>query len=122
MFGILNGCCTIDGLEEVHALEVDPAIDELIGEVPLNLYPVANEAEVKDGVKTTILSSREGPKRKAPDVPPGWVAKWSKTKQEYYYVNLTNKTSQWTLPDSAYESVTSKLDARVNDLVAEKGK
>ncbi|KAF6826214.1 ww domain containing protein [Colletotrichum musicola] len=38
------------------------------------------------------------PPPKAPEVPPGWTARWNEQYKEWFYVNLHTKQSQWDRP------------------------
>ncbi|KXH60031.1 hypothetical protein CNYM01_14094, partial [Colletotrichum nymphaeae SA-01] len=38
------------------------------------------------------------PPPKAPEVPPGWIARWNDQYKEWFYVNLHTKQSQWDKP------------------------
>ncbi|KAF9878508.1 hypothetical protein CkaCkLH20_04000 [Colletotrichum karsti] len=38
------------------------------------------------------------PPPKAPEVPPGWTARWNDQYKEWFYVNLHTKQSQWEKP------------------------
>jgi len=85
---------------------------------PINI-PVSKKSESTPGTPTGSPKVTLPPPNVLPE---GWISQFSKTKGKYYYVNVNNGETQWSIPTEPASNIKTKTSTTENTEVVDSRK